>query len=167
MTEVTRRRFLRALSAIPVLGTLATLGSAFVRFLKPNVRPFDMMHLIGRDVARGEPVIAARLSELREPWNFKYFVFAQKYPQYTAEGSKVSNVPGVIIRLPTRVRLPWRWAGVDKRSSDIVAFSRICPHLGCIFNYVGRWQQVTAGYGGYVPPQSRRHAVDVHDRSGD
>jgi Rieske Fe-S protein len=43
--------------------------------------------------------------------------------------------------------------------TDIVLFSRICPHLGCIFNFVPDWHTVTAGYGGFVAPRWERHAL--------
>ena len=117
-----------------------------------------------QDGAGGEVTVAATLSELQRPWDYKYFVFTQRYPQYTPEGFKTANVPGVAIRLPYKIRLPLAWAQTigkepNVTESDIVVFSRICPHLGCIYNYVPNWREVSAGYGGYVPPQQRQHAL--------
>lgn len=159
-----RRRFLELVTRIPLIVAAAAIVSPLLRLLKPNVEKFGITEPIVRDAPRGEPVVAARLSDVPQPWDYKYFVFTQKYPQYTAEGFKAANVPGVVVRLPYRITLPEHWAiesgrRPEIRESDIIVFSRICPHLGCIFNYVPDWRQVTAGYGGYAPPPNRRHAL--------
>ncbi|MGH2399159.1 MAG: ubiquinol-cytochrome c reductase iron-sulfur subunit, partial [bacterium] len=116
------------------------------------------------DTPRGDAIIAASLSEVPKPWDFKYFVFTQRYPQYTPEGFKAANMPGVVIRLPYKIRLPLSWARVIGKEpkvteSDIIVYSRICPHLGCIYNYVPNYREITAGYGGYAPPPQRQHAL--------
>ncbi|MCL6552480.1 MAG: Rieske 2Fe-2S domain-containing protein [Firmicutes bacterium] len=160
---IARRRLLAAAARVPLVGGLAAFGSSLLRFLKPNVDPLAVLAPTRRDAAAGEPVVAATLSEIARPWAFKYFVYRQRYPQYTPEGYVSTVIPGVVIRLPHRIRLPWHWvrvAGVSPTAeSDIIAFSRICPHLGCIYNFVPDWREVTAGYGGYVPPADRRHAL--------
>ncbi len=161
---VNRRKFLKLVTTLPILGALVALLSPLLRFLKPNVERFKIYAPTVEDAPKGETIIAATLSDVAKPWDFKYFVFTQKYPQYTAEGFKAANVPGVVIRLPMKVNLPWAWAkDVGKHpaltESDIIVFSRICPHLGCIFNYVPNWKEVSAGYGGYVPSQQRQHAL--------
>jgi Rieske Fe-S protein len=159
-----RRIFLRLAARVPIAGGIVAFASPLLRFLKPNVEPFALIAPTARDTASGEPVIAAALSELARPWDFRYFVFTQKYPQYTPEGFKTQAVPGVVVRLPRKIRLPWGWVRATGErlpfeESDIIAFSRICPHLGCIYNYVSEWREVTSGYGGYVPPADRRHAL--------
>ncbi len=167
-----RRSFLRLLTAVPALAALAGLVSPLLRLLKPNVEKFRIYAPTVHDTPRGEAIVAATLSEVARPWDFKYFVFTQKYPQYTPQGYKAANVPGVVIRLPRKIRLydpatgrgPLAWARQIGRTpqvtdSDLVVFSRICPHLGCIFNYVPDYREITAGYGGYVPPPERRHAL--------
>jgi len=163
-TQLDRRRFLKLATTVPVVGALAALASPLLRMLKPNVEKFDLLAPTAQDAPRGEPVIAARLSELSRPWDFKYFVFTQRYPQYTPEGFKAANVPGVVVRLPYRIRLPFAWAAEIRKAprvteSDIIVYSRICPHLGCIYNYVPNYKEVTAGYGGYVPAPQRQHAL--------
>lgn len=162
--QLKRRAFLKAVTAVPALGALAALASPLLRLLKPNVPKMGVLAPTAQDVARGEATLAATLADLRRPWDYKYFVFTQRYPQYTPDGFKTANVPGVAIRLPYTIRLPVAWAqtiGKEPKvtESDIVVFSRICPHLGCIYNYVPNWREVTAGYGGYVPPQQRQHAL--------
>ncbi len=159
-----RRKFLKLVTTLPILGGLVALISPLLRFLKPNVERFKIYAPTLDDAPKGEAIIAATLADVAKPFDFKYFVFTQKYPQYTPEGFKAANVPGVVIRLPNKVRLPWGWAkDIGKQPTlaegDIIVFSRICPHLGCIFNFVANWKEVTAGYGGYVPPETRQHAL--------
>ncbi len=159
-----RRKFLKLVTTVPILAAAAALVSPLLRFLKPNVEPLKIYAPTLEDVPKGEPIVAATLADVPKPWDFKYFVFTQKYPQYTPEGYKAANVPGLVVRLPTKVKLPWGWAKeVGKQptleESEIIVFSRICPHLGCIYNYASNWKEVTAGYGGYVPPESRQHAL--------
>jgi Rieske Fe-S protein len=162
---VSRRRLLKIAAGLPITAGLVAFASPLLRFLKPNVDPFALVTPAAHDEPVGEPVVAATMDELKNPWDFKYFVYTQKYPQYTPDGFKTAAVPGVVIRLPNKIRLPWDW--VKKATgetppfseSDIIIFSRICPHLGCIYNFVREWKEVTAGYGGYVPPTQRQHAL--------
>ncbi|HEY3248054.1 MAG TPA: hypothetical protein VGK88_07180 [bacterium] len=161
---IDRRRFLKLGILAPILAGLAAITSPLLRFLKPNVEPFKIYAPTLLDVAKGETKSVATLSEVAHPWDSKYFVFTQKYPQYTPEGFIAANVPGVVIRLPYKVQLPLQWAtALGKQplvtESDLIVFSRICPHLGCIYNYVPNWKEVTAGYGGFVPPPPRQHAL--------
>jgi Rieske Fe-S protein len=161
---IDRRRFLKLAARLPLAGGLVACASPLLRYLKPNVDPFALLMPTAQDAASGEPIIAASLSELVKPWDFKYFVFTQQYPQYTPEGFKTQAVPGVVVRLPSKVRQPWDWMrgtgqALPFTESHIIAFSRICPHLGCIYNVVPEWREVTSGYGGYVPPENRRHAL--------
>jgi len=167
-----RRNFLKLVTTVPALGAIAALVSPLLRFLKPNVERFQIYAPTAQDVARGEAISVAKLSEVAKPWDFKYFVFSQKYPQYTPEGFKAASVPGVVIRLPSKLKLydtasgrgPLSWVreiGKPPKvtETDVVVFSSICPHLGCIFNYVANYREVTSGYGGFVPPPNRRHAL--------
>jgi Rieske Fe-S protein len=161
---VDRRRFLKLAIAAPILAGAAAVTAPLLRFLKPNIEPLKIYAPTLLDVAKGETKTVATLSEVAAPWSSKYFVFTQKYPQYTPEGFIAANVPGVVIRLPFKLQLPVKWATAIGKTpavteSDIIVFSRICPHLGCIFNYVPNWREVTAGYGGYVPPEPRQHAL--------
>ncbi len=159
-----RRTFLKVLSAIPAVGALGAFLAPVLRYLKPNLEPGLGVpqgkvppDLVEGDLPKGEPLPIATLEELREPWSSKHFVFTQKYPQYTPELAKAFTVPGVAIKLPWKLNFPGYKGG--KELTDIVIFSRICPHLGCIFNYVPNWREVTAGYGGYMPPEDRRHGL--------
>ncbi len=162
--QLDRRRFLKLATAVPAVAAVAALASPLLRMLKPNVGRFQLLAPIAEDTPRGDPIVAANLSEVAKPWDFKYFVFTQRYPQYTPEGFKAANMPGVVIRLPYKIRLPLGWARVIGKEpkvteSDIIVYSRICPHLGCIYNYVPNYKEITAGYGGYAPPPQRQHAL--------
>lgn len=162
--DLNRRKFIKLITTVPIVAAAAALISPLLRFLKPNVEPFKIYAPTLEDAAKGESIVAATLADVAKPWDFKYFVFTQKYPQYTPDGFKAANVPGVVIRLPSKVKLPWEWGKeIGKQppleESEIIAFSRICPHLGCIYNFISNWKEVTAGYGGYVPPESRQHAL--------
>ncbi|MGH2452418.1 MAG: ubiquinol-cytochrome c reductase iron-sulfur subunit [bacterium] len=161
-----RRGFLKLVTSLPLVAAAAAFLSPLLRMLKPNMKPFEVLYRpTVRDIPRGETTVAAALSEVQRSWDFKYFVFTQKYPQYTPEGLRSANVPAVVVRLPGKVRLPWDWArAINKpefvgRESNLIVFSRICPHLGCIYNYVSNHAEVTAGYGGYRPPKERQHAL--------
>ncbi|MGH2402843.1 MAG: ubiquinol-cytochrome c reductase iron-sulfur subunit [bacterium] len=159
-----RRRFLQLAAGLPLTAGLVAFGAPLLRFLKPNVEPFQLLTPTLKDQPVGEPVVAATLSEFPKPWDFKYFVYTQKYPQYTPDGFKSAAVPGVVIRLPNKIPLPWDWVRATGErpqftESEIIVFSRICPHLGCIYNFVGDWREITAGYGGYAPPKERQHAL--------
>ncbi len=161
---INRRRFLKLATAVPALGALAALASPLLRMVKPNVGRFKLFAPTAGDTPKGEQVIAATLSEVAKPWDFKYFVFTQRYAQYTPDQYKAASVPGLVVRLPYPITLPLGWAkDVGKTpqvaESDIILFSRICPHLGCIYNYVSNYQEITAGYGGYRPPEARKHAL--------
>lgn len=169
---IQRRKFLKLATTVPALGAAVALVSPLLRFLKPNVEKFKIYAPTELDAPRGEPVAVATLREVANPWDFKYFVFSQKYPQYTPDGFKAASVPGVVVRLPYKIMLydpatgrgPLRWARDIRKTpavteSDVIVFSRICPHLGCIYNYVSNFKEVTAGYGGYVPPPPRQHAL--------
>ncbi len=170
--DIGRRKFLKLAATVPALGAAVALISPLLRFLKPNVERFKIYAPTVLDTPRGEPIAVATLREVANPWDFKYFVFTQKYPQYTPEGFKAASVPGVVVRLPYKIALydpatgrgPLRWArDIGKTpqvtESDLIIFSRICPHLGCIYNYVANYKEVTAGYGGYLPPPPRQHAL--------
>jgi Rieske Fe-S protein len=167
-----RRRFLKLATAIPALGGIIAVISPLLRFLKPNVEKFKIYAPTTGDTPKGEATAIATVRDVANPWDSKYFVFTQKYPQYTPEGFKAANVPGVVVRLPYPITLydpatgqgPLSWAKEIGKTpkvtqSDLIIFSRICPHLGCIYNYVSNYKEVTAGYGGYVPPPERQHAL--------
>ncbi|MBM3449691.1 MAG: Rieske 2Fe-2S domain-containing protein [Armatimonadetes bacterium] len=158
-----RRKFLKALAALPVLGGLAAYGAPILRFLKPNLEPGlglpkgQLQNLAEMDLPTGGALPLGSVQEFKEPWSFRYFVYTQAFAQYTPQRSKSATIPAMAIKLPNKLSFPGFQQG--KVETDIVMFSRICPHLGCIFNFVPNHKEVTAGYGGYTPPPERQHGL--------
>jgi Rieske Fe-S protein len=154
-----RRRLIKILTAIPVVGGLVAILSPLFRFLKPNDPPWQIF-TIEPDLPKGGPQVVGKTTTLAKAWDSFYFTYVQKFVQYDPTGYKAANIPGVAVRLPKKVAFqnPEGYVGY-KGETDIVLFQRICPHLGCIFNFIPDWHEVSAGYGGYVPPEFEKHAL--------
>jgi arsenite oxidase small subunit len=157
--KVDRRGLLKALTALPVLGGLVAILSPFFRYLKPNDQPWGIF-TVAPDTPKGGAQIVGKTTALQKPWDSFYFTYVQKYVQYDPTGFKAANIPGVAIRLPQKVKFTNVQGFVGyEGETDIVLFQRICPHLGCIFDYVPVWQNVTSGYGGFTPPADEQHSL--------
>lgn len=156
---VNRRGILKFLTAVPVIGGLIAILSPLFRYLKPDDRPWQIF-TVAPDEPKGGAQIIGSTAALKKPWDYFYFTYVQKYVQYDPTGFKASNIPGVAIRLPKKVKFVNTDGYVGYNGeTDIVLFQRICPHLGCIFNFEPNWHNVTAGYGGFVPPGWEQHAL--------
>ena len=157
--KLDRRRLLKTLTAIPIVGGILVILSPLLRFLKPNDGPFQIDMTTGDTPSGGAQVVGSTAS-LVKPWDYFYFTYIQSYPQYDVDGSKKANVAGVALKLPQKVKFvnASGYVGHDGET-DIVLFQRICPHLGCIFNFIPDWHEVTAGYGGFVPPKWEQHSL--------
>lgn len=157
--RLTRRSAVQILMGIPVIGAVLVILSPLLRYVKPNERPFGVP-LTQADSPKGGAQIVGTTTALAKPWDYFYFTYAQKFVQYDQAGYEAENIPGVAIRLPRKVKFA-NAQGFDGYAgeTDIVLFSRICPHLGCIFNFIPEWHNVTAGYGGFVPPGWERHPL--------
>jgi len=144
---------------IPVVGGILALLSPLLRYVKPNDKPYEIP-LTRADAPSGGAQVVGKVTALAKPWDSFYFTYVQKYIQYDPAGYKAENIPGVAIRLPRKVKFV-NAQGYDgyRGETDIVLFSRICPHLGCIFNFVPEWSSVTTGYGGFVPPKWEQHPL--------
>lgn len=154
-----RRTLIQALVAMPVIGGLIAILSPLFRYLKPNDKPWQIF-TIAPDQPKGGAQIVGTTRALQKPWDFFYFTYVQKFVQYDPTGYKAANIAGVAVRLPTRVKFANLQGYVGSPGeTDIVLFSRICPHLGCIFNFIPDWHEVTAGYGGFVPPRWEQHSL--------
>jgi Rieske Fe-S protein len=154
-----RRGLLKWLVALPVLGGLIALLSPLFRYFKPNDGPWQIF-TIDPDLPKGGAQVVGRTTALAKPYDFFYFTYVQKFVQYDPTGYKAANIAGMAVRLPTKVKFVNASGFVGyKGETDVVLFQRICPHLGCIFNYIPDFHEVTAGYGGYVPPDFEKHAL--------
>ena len=155
-----RRSLLKALTALPVIGGLIAILSPLFEYLKPNYKPGEV-NTIASDAAQGGAQVVGKTTALAKAWDYFYFNYVQKYPQYDPTGFKASNIPGVAVRLPKKVKAVNPHVGYVgyEGETDIVLFQRICPHLVCIFEFVPLWQNVTTGFGGFTPPDWERHAL--------
>lgn len=124
-----RRIFLQSIAAIPLAATFGLLASPLLRYLRPTLKPLDIFGASDQPLAE-EPV-AFKDSDFPEPWTCKEFVFKQSYVEYNPEGKETRPIPGYIVKTG---------------AGDIVAYSRICPHLGCIFNFVKDPVECAKGY---------------------
>jgi Rieske Fe-S protein len=131
MADGTSRRFmLKTVAAIPLAATFGLLASPFLRFLLPTRKPLDVLGKSDQPVAE-LPVPTFKESDFPEEWTCLPFMFKQSYLEYNPEGKEVRQIPGFIVKLPNK---------------EVVAYSRICPHLGCIFNFVKDPQECAKGY---------------------
>ena len=163
-----RRRLLKTLTAIPIVGGVLAVLSPLVRYLKPNDGPYQV-NMTARDTPSGGPQVVGTTTALEKPWDYFFFTYIQSYPQYDPEGSKKANLAGVAVKLPQKVKFantsgyigfgPQDAKPQQLPETDVVLFQRICPHLGCIFNFIPDWHEVTAGYGGFVPPKWEQHSL--------
>ena len=139
-----RRDFLRLLLGVPLLGALVLFISPLFRYLKPTAGVFPE-GLIGKpdNPTRVKDVVFA-LADFPEPWVAHDFVFEQKNPIYTREGAQINKIPGFLLRIP----------GKDASDLQFVCYSRICPHMGCIFQYVEDPDEASKGFN-YRPPNGK------------
>lgn len=148
-----RREFIKTLLAIPVIGGISALFiSPFVRFLKPSSGPLATAEIF-KQPDKPSPVreISFSVADFPENWSFKYFMFQESNREYTSVGEQIKTIPGVIVRTPT-----------PDGSPDFVVFSRVCPHLGCVFNFVPIEEEVAKGYNYAPPPGQKVFACPCH-----
>ncbi|MBI3309459.1 MAG: ubiquinol-cytochrome c reductase iron-sulfur subunit [Candidatus Melainabacteria bacterium] len=129
MNLITRRNLLKAILSIPILGTLAMAVSPFMRFLKPTIKPFNYMQ--GPDLPESLEPVMFDLSLFPNAFDFQSFNFIQANKEFTALGRQINKIPGFVVKLP---------------NGDFAVYSRICPHLGCVFNFVKDPEEVAKGY---------------------
>ncbi len=152
--QLDRRDFVKGLLAIPVIGSFAAfLMSPFVRYLKPTSGPLATAEVFKRpDKPAPVEIIRFPISDFAEPWSFKYFMFQETNREYTAVGQQIKTIPGAAVRLPTST----------DGNPDFVVFSRVCPHLGCVFNFVPVEAEVAAGYNYTPKPGQKVFACPCH-----
>ena len=124
-----RRGLLKAMASVPLAMTLSMTVSPLVRFLKPTLGP---MNLFGPpDQPRPMTEVSFDDSDFPTAWTCKEFTFNQEYVEYYAERLSYRRIPGYAVKLP---------------DGKVVAYSRICPHLGCVFNFVKDPDEVAKHY---------------------
>lgn len=112
-TEVTRRRLITWLWRLPVIGAAAAAGWGGYEIYQ---------HQFGRGAPAHDPTFEAKgpiriggLSDFGEDYDALEFILEAH--------------PGIALRLPEP--LP---GGLSTNGMHLVAFSRVCTHLGCIAN---------------------------------
>src|SRR5438105_4453488 len=127
-----RRILLKTVAAVPLAATFGLAFSPLFRFLLPTRRPLDLLGPSDQPA----PLKDVKFTDADFPdeWTCIPFVFQQTYKEYNPEGQEVRKIPGFIVKLP------------KKNGGDVVAYSRICPHLGCIFSFVKDPMETLKGY---------------------
>lgn len=137
-----RRDFLKLIVSIPVLGALALFVSPLFRYLRPSSGPLKntgwnidgnptewhgVSGLVKEpDMPTAERNVEFDLAQFPAPWSFQPFTFSQQSKEYTFKHFQASKIPGFVVRLPE-----------DKDGKpDFIVISRICPHMGCVFNFL-------------------------------
>jgi Rieske Fe-S protein len=128
--STTRRTILKTVAALPLAATFGLLASPFLRFLLPTRKPLDILGKSDQPLAE-PPIPIFTDADLKDTWTCIPFMFTQSYIEYNPEGKEMRQIPGYIVKIP---------------NGDVVAYSRICPHLGCIFNFVKEPEECKKGY---------------------
>lgn len=141
---IDRRSILKGLVAIPIVAATGGIATALLSFLRPTLKPLQFPT---PEKPLNKDLVAASLSEFPKDYDFKEFIFTQQTVEYSARGRQSTNVPGYIVRIPNdRVPTSIGDVGEGTRRGYVVAqyggqtysmviVSRICAHLGCIFQY--------------------------------
>lgn len=137
-----RRDFLKLVVSIPVFGALALFVSPLFRYLRPSSGPLNTTRInttgnpldwqgstglfAPPDMPAADKEVVFDTADFPGPWSFQPFTFSQKSKEYTFRHFQASKIPGFIVRLPE-----------DKGGKpDFIVISRICPHMGCVFNFL-------------------------------
>ncbi|HLO69143.1 MAG TPA: ubiquinol-cytochrome c reductase iron-sulfur subunit [Holophaga sp.] len=145
MTENTRRTFLQLVTSIPIVGGAVLAATALLRYFKPTMVGGPKGLVAPPDEAGSSVQAVAALSELTQPWDFKEFIYIRKSVEYSSRKIQGAKIPGFVVRVPDEFADP-----KDPRSKFVVV-QRICPHLGCTFNFVKSPEELSGGYN-YKPP---------------
>jgi Rieske Fe-S protein len=130
MTEGTSRRgLLKLAAAIPLAATFGLAFSPLFRFLLPTRKPLNLLGPSDQPAPLRD--VKFKDSDFPTEWTCLPFMFEQSYLEYNPEGLEVRKIPGFAVKMP---------------DGAVVAYSRICPHLGCIFNFVNEREVAATGY---------------------
>ncbi len=138
-----RRAFLKLLLSLPVVGALGLFVSPLVRYLRPTLgplgnttvalgdKPTEFSGATGLfsppDMPQREKEVSFPLSNFAKSWDFQTFTFGQKSKEYSFKQYQSIRIPGFVVRLPQ---------DQDNGQPNFHVVSRICPHMGCVFNFI-------------------------------
>ena len=145
MNAIQRRSFLKVLTSLPIVGGAVLAASALIRYFKPTTVG-GLEGLVAPPDEAGSSIQAvAALSELTQPWDFKDFIYIRKSVEYSSRKIQGAKIPGFVVRMPDEFTDP------KNPKSKFIVVQRICPHLGCTFNFVKSPEELAGGYN-YKPP---------------
>lgn len=142
--SLSRRNFMAAwLGALPGFGLLAYLIPVWWRFLFPTMEPYGFFseQVLGTEKEQ----YVENISNMKKPWDFRPFEFVRQARLFTSDGIYNTRVPGFLVAIPKDPSNP-KEGEVEYR-----AFSRICVHLGCVFDYVVGRDAIKTGFNYAVP----------------
>ena len=152
---IDRRTILKGITALPILGALGGLSAALLSFLKPTTPPLS---LPTTEKPLSKDLIAATLEEFPKEYDYKEVVFTQQTVEYSDRGKQQTDILGYVVRIPNGLldpkevgvgqgdkRLGYAVADYNGTQYSMVAVSRICAHLGCIFQYHTK-EEVCSGF---------------------
>jgi len=136
-----RRAFLKLLLSLPVIGGLGLFASPLLRYLRPSLGPLaatrvdtsnGLLKTNGNkglftpgDEPQREKEVVFKLADFAKTWDSQTFTFGQRSKEFTFKQFQSVRIPGFVVRMP------------DKDGQlDFSVVSRICPHMGCVFNYI-------------------------------
>ncbi|NJK44709.1 MAG: Rieske 2Fe-2S domain-containing protein [Pleurocapsa sp. SU_196_0] len=172
---IDRRTVLKTITAIPILAVAGGIGAALLSFLKPTWAPLAFP---ATEKPLNDDLMAGTLAEFPNEYDSKPITFTQTTVEYSARGKQATDVLGFIVRVPVG-RMDPAEVGVGPnglrrgygetefggQKYAIVAVSRICAHLGCIFEY-HTTEEVCTGFnycGGKNPMFSCPCHLSVYD----
>ncbi len=146
MNENTRRTFLKAATTIPIIGGAVLAMHSILRYFKPTMAGGLDSMMAPPDTAPSPPQVAAELSELTTPWACKDFIYVRNSVEYSSRKTQGAKIPGFVLRLPDEFVTDKS----DPKNFYLIV-QRICPHLGCTFNFVPDRDVLHGGYN-YLAP---------------
>ncbi len=148
LTNTQRRLFLKGATAIPILGGAILAMHTILRYFKPTMAGGLNATMAPPDEAGSADQIVADLSDLQNPWDFREFIYVRTSVEYSSRKTQGAKIPGFVVRLPNDI------PGVDPNDQKtwFLVVQRICPHLGCTFNFITNPSELAGGYN-YNPPE--------------
>lgn len=144
--DVSRRNFLKVLAVAGGLIMVGSFGLLFP-FLQGSVENVSATTQVIQDIITGATI---KSSDIPQD-NFKIFIWPRTgNPALDADSFRQC----VAVHLPTNLTAPSSLSAKDPISGDtFIAFSRVCVHLWCLWNYIPRDQRMECPCHGsqYVP----------------
>ncbi|MEY4531167.1 MAG: hypothetical protein RLZZ156_1888 [Deinococcota bacterium] len=172
---IDRRSIVKGITILPMLAVAGGIGTALLSYLKPTWKP---LALPVTEKPLNEDKVVGTLEEFAKDYDFKEFVFTQITVEYTARGRAATDVLGYAVRVPNNslaaaevgigpsgLRRGYGETDYNGQKYSIVVVSRICAHLGCIFEY-HQPAEVCSGFnycGGKTPMFSCPCHLSVYD----